>query len=166
VPGILGVGRRTQDYTLKLDPLIYDCLFLLAWLFLSLQNNSGTPSFSTSQACRPVPLVITDNQRPDTLSLPHGLAPPIKHTTHLSQAAALWTQEWQPCSLDLNKSFLSTCGIVLIQQNLIYELSFIFTQRLETTKNKIFTMRDWQRSHKSFFKNICIYIYIYTIYNI
>jgi hypothetical protein len=34
-------------------------------------------------------LVITDNQRPETLSLPHGLAPPIKPTTHFSQAAVL-----------------------------------------------------------------------------
>jgi hypothetical protein len=34
-------------------------------------------------------LVITDNRRPETLSLPHGLAPPIKPTTHLSQAPAL-----------------------------------------------------------------------------
>jgi hypothetical protein len=33
-------------------------------------------------------LVIADNQRPETLSLPHGLAPPIKPTTHFSQAAA------------------------------------------------------------------------------
>jgi hypothetical protein len=39
----------------KLDPLIYDCLFLPAWLFLGLQNNSGTYSYSTSQACRPIP---------------------------------------------------------------------------------------------------------------
>jgi hypothetical protein len=27
----------------------------LPWLFLSLQNNSGTSSYSTSQACQPVP---------------------------------------------------------------------------------------------------------------
>jgi hypothetical protein len=36
-------------------------------------------------------LVTTENQRPKTLSLPHGLAPPIKPTTHFSQAAILWT---------------------------------------------------------------------------
>jgi hypothetical protein len=42
-------------------------------LFLGLQNNSGTSSYSTSQA---------DNQRPDSLSLPHGLASTIKPTTH------------------------------------------------------------------------------------
>jgi hypothetical protein len=39
----------------------------------------------------PCHLVTTDNQRPETLSLPHGLDPPIKHTTHFSQAAAPWS---------------------------------------------------------------------------
>jgi hypothetical protein len=34
-------------------------------------------------------LVVTDNQRPETLFLPHDLAPPIKPTTHSSQAASL-----------------------------------------------------------------------------
>jgi hypothetical protein len=29
--------------------------------------------------------VVTDNQRLETLSLPHGLGPPIKPTTHFSQ---------------------------------------------------------------------------------
>jgi hypothetical protein len=56
-------------------------------------------------------LVITDNQRPETLSLPHGLAPPIKSTT-------------EPLLPDLegdnpavcNKSFFSTCGEVFIRQ--------------------------------------------------
>jgi hypothetical protein len=36
-------------------------------------------------------LVITDNRRPETLSIPHGLAPPIKPTTH-----------FQPSCLTLN----------------------------------------------------------------
>jgi hypothetical protein len=46
-------------------------------------------------------LVIADNQKPETLSLPHGSAPPIKHTTQFSQAASLWTwKEWRPCGLD------------------------------------------------------------------
>jgi hypothetical protein len=34
-------------------------------------------------------LVITDNWRPESVSLPHGLAPPIKSTTHFRQAASL-----------------------------------------------------------------------------
>jgi hypothetical protein len=48
-------------------------------------------------------LVITDNQRLETLSLPHGLAPPIKPITHFSQATAL-----------CNKSFFPTHGVVFI----------------------------------------------------
>jgi hypothetical protein len=36
----------------------------------------------------PFHLVITDNRRQETLSLPHGLAPPMKPTTHSSQAVA------------------------------------------------------------------------------
>jgi hypothetical protein len=52
-------------------------------------------------------LVIADTRRPETLSLPHGLGPPIKHTSHFSQATALWTQEWQSCGLvPVNLSFL------------------------------------------------------------
>jgi hypothetical protein len=64
-------------------------------------------------------LVITDNQRPETLSLLYGLAPPIKPTTHFSQSAALWTREWHSCCLVPNKSFFSTCGMVFIWQFLI-----------------------------------------------
>jgi hypothetical protein len=61
-------------------------------------------------------MVITDNQKPETLSLPYGLAPPIKPITHFSQATALWTwKEWQPCHLVPNKSFFSTRGVVFIQ---------------------------------------------------
>jgi hypothetical protein len=94
-------------------------LWLLAWLpcFCSdyvsaCKNNSGTSNYSTSQAC----LVVTDNRRPETLSLPHGLATPIKPTTHSSQAASLWTREWQPCGLVPNKSFFSKHGVVFIRQ--------------------------------------------------
>jgi hypothetical protein len=72
-----------------------------------------TSSYSTSQACWPVP----DNQRPETLSLPHGLAPPIKPTTHFSQTSALWTREWQP-AVWTNKPFFSTHGVVFIRQYL------------------------------------------------
>jgi hypothetical protein len=38
----LGCVEGPKASTLKPDPLIYDHLFLPAWLFLSLQNNSGT----------------------------------------------------------------------------------------------------------------------------
>jgi hypothetical protein len=51
----LGWAEGPKASTLKPDPLIYDHLIFPASLFLSLQNNSGTSSYSTSQACRPVP---------------------------------------------------------------------------------------------------------------
>jgi hypothetical protein len=63
-------------------------------------------------------LVIADNWRPETLSLPHGLAPPTSplpnsakppHSEPESDGPAVWT----------NKTFLSTCGVVFIRQYLI-----------------------------------------------
>jgi hypothetical protein len=76
----------------KQDPLIYDCLPtpLLVSLLVSLL--AKFQELSVTQLSRHVDLfnlVITDNRRPETLSLPHGLAPPIKPTTHFSQVAAL-----------------------------------------------------------------------------
>jgi hypothetical protein len=53
-----------------------------------------TQELPASQLPRPVDLfhlVITDNLRPGTLSLPHCLACPMMPTTHSSQAARLWT---------------------------------------------------------------------------
>jgi hypothetical protein len=45
-------------------------------------------------------LVISDNQRPESLSLPHSLAPPIKATTHFQPShCTLNPKEWQSCSL-------------------------------------------------------------------
>jgi hypothetical protein len=66
-------------------------------------------------------LVVTDNQRPDSLSLPHGLDPPIKHT--LISAKLLPPDLGvvggrQPCALVPNKSFLCTGGVVFIRQYL------------------------------------------------
>jgi hypothetical protein len=75
----------------------------------------------------PLHLVITDNHRPGTHSLPHALAPPIKPTTHSSQLAALWSWWRQPSNLYFNKSSLSTPGVVFVQQFL--------TQR--TTSNSL-----------------------------
>jgi hypothetical protein len=49
-------------------------------------------------------LVITDNWKSETLSLPHGIASPIKPTTNSSQATAVWTWKsdnpavWPCCS--------------------------------------------------------------------
>jgi hypothetical protein len=83
-------GRKIPRLAPKLDPLIYD-------------HSPNSPAcfpaplakpqeLSVTQLARHVDvfhLVITDNWRPETLSLPHGLAPPVKPTTHFSQAAAL-----------------------------------------------------------------------------
>jgi hypothetical protein len=87
-------GRwRVLRLALKPDPLIYDCL-------------PGSPAFALivsrlAKTAQELPvtqlamhvdlfhLVVTDNRRPETLSLPHGVAPPMKPTTHSSQAASL-----------------------------------------------------------------------------
>jgi hypothetical protein len=53
-----------------------------------LAKSQELPVSQLARHVDPFHLVITDNQRPETLSLPHGLAPPIKPTTHSSQAAA------------------------------------------------------------------------------
>jgi hypothetical protein len=62
---------------------------LLVLLLVSLLAKSQ--ELPVSQPARHVNLfhlVIKDNQRPETLSLPHDLAFPIKPATHSSQAAA------------------------------------------------------------------------------
>jgi hypothetical protein len=67
-------------------------------------------------------LVITDNQRPETPSLPHGLALPTRPTPQFSQVATPWSWGWRDGGSSpvvwTNKSFLSTRGVVLIQQYL------------------------------------------------
>jgi hypothetical protein len=73
-------------------------------------------------------LMIADNQRPETLSLPYGFAPSIKPTTQFSQAVSLWTWEWQPVLGISNKPFLSTRGVVLIRQYLtVFKVKIILT---------------------------------------
>jgi hypothetical protein len=105
-------GRRNVPrLALKPDPLIYDHLPNSSAYFSDCFSAcKATQELPVTQLARHVDLfhlVITDNQRPETLSLPHGLAPPIKPTTHFSQATSLWTQkEWQPCGLvPINLSF-------------------------------------------------------------
>jgi hypothetical protein len=81
-----------------------------------------TQELSVTQLARHVDLfhlVIADNQWPKTLSLPHGLASPIKPTTQLTQVADPWSQRGSPAVCISNKSFLSTLGVVLNQQYLI-----------------------------------------------
>jgi hypothetical protein len=106
----LGQGEGLKASTETRSPDLW-LLAQLPCLFLCLKNTSETSSYSTNQACWPVNLVITDNQRPETLSLPHGVDPPIKHTTHFSQATAPWSG-WRAA----HKSFRSTRGVVFIRQ--------------------------------------------------
>jgi hypothetical protein len=83
-------GQKVPRLTPKSDPLIDDCLPNSPACFPALFAKSQ--EFPVIQLARHVDLlhlVITDNQKPGTLSLPHALAPPIKPTTHFSQAAAL-----------------------------------------------------------------------------
>jgi hypothetical protein len=56
--------------------------FLLVSL---LSKSQELPVSQPARHVNPFHLVITDNQRPGTLSLPHGMAPPIEPTTHSSQ---------------------------------------------------------------------------------
>jgi hypothetical protein len=56
--------------------------FLPAWLFLACKTTQELPVTQLASHVDLFHLVITDNQRPDSLSLPHGLAPAIKPTTH------------------------------------------------------------------------------------
>jgi hypothetical protein len=77
---------------LKPDPLIYDRLQNSPDCFPACFPAYKTQELPVTQLARHVDLfhlVTTDNQRPETLSLPHGLAPPIKPTTHFSQDTAL-----------------------------------------------------------------------------
>jgi hypothetical protein len=97
-------GRQNVPrLALKPDPLIYDCLPNSPACFSDCFSACKTPQeLPVTQLARQVDLfhlVITDNQRPETLSLPYGLTSPIKPTTQFSQAASLWTWEWWPSSL-------------------------------------------------------------------
>jgi hypothetical protein len=61
-------------------------------------------------------LVITDNQRPETLSLPHGLAPPIKPTTNSAKLPHSEPDKSDDPAVWTNKPFLSIHGMVFIRQ--------------------------------------------------
>jgi hypothetical protein len=109
--------QKLPKLATKPAPLIYDCLPNSPACFPALLAKSQ--ELPVTQLARHVDLfylVIIDNWSLETLSLSHGLALPIKPTTYFSQATALWTWEWQPCGLVPNKSFLSTRGVVFIQQ--------------------------------------------------
>jgi hypothetical protein len=69
-------------------PPIYDRLFLPA-CFSACKTTQELPVTQLARHVNLFHLVITDNQIPETLSLPHGLDPPIKPTTQFSQATSL-----------------------------------------------------------------------------
>jgi hypothetical protein len=72
---------------------------LLVPLLVSLLAKSQElPVSQLARHVDPFHLVITDNWRLETLSLPHGLAPPIKPTT-IAAKLLLPEPEGQPSSL-------------------------------------------------------------------
>jgi hypothetical protein len=84
-------GQKFPRLAPKPDPLIYDCLPNSPNCFPACFSAYKTQELPIPPLARHVDLfhlVITDNQRPDSLSLPHGLAPPIKPITHFTQVAA------------------------------------------------------------------------------
>jgi hypothetical protein len=96
-------GRwKVPRLTPKPDPWFMNACqtSLLIPLLVSLLEKSQEPP--VTQLARHVDLfhlVTTDNWRQETLSLHSGLAPPIKHATHSSQAVAPWSRGGQPSSL-------------------------------------------------------------------
>jgi hypothetical protein len=99
-------GWKIPRLAPKPDPLIYDCLPNSPVCFSAWKTPQELPVTQLARHVDLFYLAIADNQRPDSLSLPHGLAPPIKPTNQFSQAASLWTQEWQPFGLvPINLSF-------------------------------------------------------------
>jgi hypothetical protein len=73
-------------------PPDYDCLpnspACFSDCFSACKTTQELPVTQLARRVNLFHLVVTDNQRPETPSLPHGLAPPIKHTTHFSQVSA------------------------------------------------------------------------------
>jgi hypothetical protein len=75
-------------------------------------------------------LVIADNRRPETLSLPHGSAPSIKPTTQFTQVAVPRSGGGGSPAVWTNKPFLSTCGMVFIRQYLTLCIFLIYLKKL------------------------------------
>jgi hypothetical protein len=99
-------------------PLVSPLLVSLPDCFSACKTTQELPVTQLARHVNLFHLVIADNRTPETLALPHGLAPPIKPTTHFSWAASLWTwKEWQPCGLvPINLAF--PCVVVFIRQYL------------------------------------------------
>jgi hypothetical protein len=101
---------------------------LLVSLFVSLLAKSQ--ELPVIQLVRHVDLfhmVITDNQRSETLSLPPSLGPSYK--AHHPIQPSCYTLNLRVSPAVCNKSFFSTCGVVFIRQfltcNVTYYIAFV-----------------------------------------
>jgi hypothetical protein len=98
--------QRVQTLALKPDPLIYDCIPNSLDCFSAWKTPQKLPGIQLARHVDLFHLVVTDNQRPETLSVPHALDPPIMHTTHFTQSAAPWPQGGSPTVwIPINLSF-------------------------------------------------------------
>jgi hypothetical protein len=108
-------GWKVPRLASKPDPLIYDHFPNSPVCFSAWKTPQELPVTQLARHVDLFHLVITNNQRPESLSLPHGLAPPTHFLLIFSQATSLWVTAFQSGS---NKSFFSTRGMVFIQQYL------------------------------------------------
>jgi hypothetical protein len=107
--------QKVQRLALKQNPLIYDCLpspaACFSDCFSACKTTQELPVTQLARHVDPFHLLITDNQRPETLSFPHGLAPPIKPTTHFQPSCStLNLKRVTALRSGPNKSFFSTSG--------------------------------------------------------
>jgi hypothetical protein len=85
-------GRNIRRLALKPDPLIYGHLLnppaCFSDFFSACKTTQELPVTQLARHIDLFHLVITDNRRPETLSLPHGLTPPRKSTTHFQPSCS------------------------------------------------------------------------------
>jgi hypothetical protein len=81
-----GPEASTKTRPPDLWPLVSPCLIV----FLLAKQLRNFQLLNLARNVHLFHLMVTDNQRGYSLSLPHGLAPPMKSTTQFSQAASLW----------------------------------------------------------------------------
>jgi hypothetical protein len=112
---------RWKDLRLHLKtrpPWFKTACFSLPDCFLACQTTQELPVTQLARHVDLFPLVIAENQRPETLSLPHGLTPSIKPIPNSPKSLLLDLRGDSPVVWISNKSFFSTCGVVFIWQYL------------------------------------------------
>jgi hypothetical protein len=93
--------------------------FSLPDCFSACKTTQGLPVTQLARQVDLFHLVITDNQRPETLSLPSPwLGPSYKPTTCFQPSCFTLNLRVTALRSGSNKSFLSTHGVVFIQQYL------------------------------------------------